>query len=243
MAPVTAAAGQSTVAGEKPVIAIVGGTGPLGSGLARRLYAAGFCVVIGSRTAAKAEAAATELAAGNPVTATPTLGGGRLSGASNAAAAAAAEVVFLTVPWSSHAAILADIKPQLAGKLLVDTTVPLVPPKVARVQLPIEQSAALAAKQRLGDEARVVSGFHNVAAHKLAGSDSIDCDVLVFGDDPKDREIVVGLAKAMGLDAVHAGPLANSVAAEALTSVLIGINRNYKVDGAGIRITGIRREL
>jgi len=87
----------------------------------------------------------------------------------------------------------------------------------------------------------VVSAFHNVAAHKLATADKIDCDVLVFGDDPKDREIVVTLATAMGLDAVHAGPLANSVAAEALTSVLIGINRSYKVDGAGVRITGIRR--
>ena len=226
------------MAGDKPAIAIIGGTGPLGSGLARRLYAAGFVVVIGSRTAAKAEAVAAELAAGNNA-ATATA---RLTGADNAAAAAAGEVVFLTVPWSSHAAILADIQPHLAGKLLVDTTVPLVPPRVARVQLPNEQSAALAAKQRLGAEARVVSAFHNLAAHKLAGSDSIDCDVLVFGDDPKDREIVVGLAKAMGLDAVHAGPLANSVAAEALTSVLIGINRNYKVDGAGIRITGIRRD-
>ncbi|HEU0061118.1 MAG TPA: NADPH-dependent F420 reductase [Hyphomicrobiaceae bacterium] len=226
------------MAGDKPAIAIIGGTGPLGSGLARRLYAAGFGVVIGSRTAAKAEAVAADLAAGNAATATA-----RLTGADNAAAAAAGEVVFLTVPWSSHAAILADIQPHLAGKLLVDTTVPLVPPRVARVQLPKEQSAALAAKQRLGAEARVVSAFHNLAAHKLAGSDSIDCDVLVFGDDPKDREIVVGLAKAMGLDAVHAGPLANSVAAEALTSVLIGINRNYKVDGAGIRITGIRRDV
>jgi len=222
------------MAGDKPTIAIIGGTGPLGSGLARRLSAAGYAVVIGSRTAAKAEAAVAALAAAT--------GAGRLRGTDNVAAAAQGEVVFITVPWSSQAAILDEIKPHLAGKLLVDTTVPLVPPKVARVQLPSEQSAALAAKQRLGGEARVVSAFHNVAAQKLAGGDSIDCDVLVFGDNPKDREIVVGLAKAMGLDAVHAGPLANSVAAEALTSVLIGINRAYKVDGAGVRITGIRRD-
>ena len=86
---------------------------------------------------------------------------------------------------------------------------------------------------------RVVAAFHNVAAHKLQTDEPIDCDVLVFGDDPKDREVVMGLAEAAGLRGVHAGPLANSVAAEALTSVLIGINRNYKVDGAGIRITGI----
>jgi NADPH-dependent F420 reductase len=165
-----------------------------------------------------------------------------LRGADNVAAAKAADVVFLTVPWASQAAVLDDIKPHLAGKLLIDTTVPLQPPKVARVQLPAGHSAALAAQQRLGGDVRVVSGFHNVAAHKLNGEQPIDCDVLVFGDDRKDRDIVVGLAKAIGLDAVHAGPLANSVAAEALTSVLIGINRNYRVDGAGIRITGIARD-
>ena len=226
------------MAADRPAIAIIGGTGPLGSGLARRLYAAGYAVVIGSRTAAKAEAAVAALAADHPDGAPA---GGRLTGSDNAAAARQAEVVFITVPWASQAAILDEIKTHLAGKLVVDTTVPLVPPKVARVQLPSEHSAALAAKQRLGSEVRVVSAFHNVAAHKLATADKIDCDVLVFGDDPKDREIVVTLATAMGLDAVHAGPLANSVAAEALTSVLIGINRSYKVDGAGVRITGIRR--
>jgi len=213
---------------------MIGGTGPLGSGLARRLCLAGYGVVIGSRTAAKAEAAVATLAAG---AASP----GRLRAADNAAAAKLGEVVFITVPWASQAAILEEIKPHLTGKLVVDTTVPLVPPKVARVQLPEQHSAALAAQRHLGPQVRVVSAFHNVAAQKLAGDAPIDCDVLVFGDDPKDRQIVVGLAKAMGLDAIHAGPLANSVAAEALTSVLIGINRNYKVDGAGIRITGIAR--
>ena len=122
---------------------------------------------------------------------------------------------------------------------MVDTTVPLMPPKVARVQLPPEHSAALAAQKRLGAGVRVVAAFHNVAAHKLQHDAPIDCDVLVFGDDPKDREVVLTLAQAAGLRGLHAGPLANSVAAEALTSVLIGINRTYKVDGAGIRITGI----
>jgi NADPH-dependent F420 reductase len=125
---------------------------------------------------------------------------------------------------------------------VVDTTVPLVPPKVARVQLPPEISAALAAQQRLGESARVVAAFHNVAAHKLQTSDPIDCDVLIFGDDPKDRAVVAALAEAAGLRGVHAGPLANAVAGEALTSVLIGINRNYKVDGAGIRITGLDKD-
>jgi NADPH-dependent F420 reductase len=222
---------MATVPAEKPTLAIIGGTGTLGTGLARRWAAAGYALVIGSRDAAKAETAAAAL---------PTGGGApRPRGASNADAAKAVEVVVLTVPWSNHGAILDEIKPHVAGKLVVDTTVPLVPPRVARVQLPAETSAALAAQQRLGDGARVAAAFHNVAAHKLQRDEAIDCDVLIFGDDPKDRAIVAALAEAAGLRGVHGGPLVNSVAAEALTSVLIGINRNYKVDGAGIRITGI----
>jgi 8-hydroxy-5-deazaflavin:NADPH oxidoreductase len=225
------AANPDPSAAKAASIAIVGGTGPLGSGLARRLAAAGYNVVIGSRSADKAREVARTLAAA--------VVSGQVRGADNVAAATAAEVVCLTVPWASQAAVLDEIGPHLAGKLLLDTTVPLMPPKVARVQLPAEQSAALAAQKRLGQAVRVVSAFHNVAAHKLHGEAPIDCDVLVFGDERKDREIVIALAQAIGLNAVHAGPLANSVAAEALTSVLIGINRNYRVDGAGIRITGI----
>lgn len=155
-------------------VAIIGGTGPLGSGLARRLASANYTVVIGSRSAGKAQETARMLAAA--------VGKGCLRGADNVAAAKAADVVFLTVPWASQAAVLDDIKPHLAGKLLIDTTVPLQPPKVARVQLPAGHSAALAAQQRLGGDVRVVSGFHNVAAHKLNGEQPIDCDVLVFGD-------------------------------------------------------------
>jgi NADPH-dependent F420 reductase len=214
----------------RPVIAIVGGTGALGSALAKRLAAAGFPVVIGSRTPEKAEEAARGLA-----------GPSAARGAANADAAAAGEIVLVTVPWSSQADTLDAIKPHIAGKLVIDTTVPLQPPKVSRVQLPPEDSAALAAQKRLGPTARLVSAFHNVAAHKLQVGGPIDCDVLVFGDDAKDRETVIGLAEAIGLRGLHAGPLANSAAAEALTSVLIGINRTYKVDGAGIRITGIAR--
>ena len=215
----------------KPTLAVVGGTGALGAGLAHRLARAGYAIIVGSRSAEKAEAAAQKLPT-SPGTA-------RARGASNAEAARAADVVLVTVPWASQAQILDEIAPHVAGKLVVDTTVPLVPPRVARVQLPPEHSAALTGQKRLGPGVRVVSAFHNVAAYKLQTDEKIDCDVLVFGDDPKDREVVIALAAAAGLNGVHAGPLANSVAAEALTSVLIGINRNYKVDGAGIRITGI----
>jgi len=216
-----------------PTLAIIGGTGALGSGLAQRWAKAGYAVVIGSRDAGKAEALALTLtpAAGAPA-----------RGATNADAAKAGDIVILTVPWASHAAILDEIKPHLAGKIVVDATVPLVPPKVARVQLPPETSAALATQARLGATARVVAAFHNIAAGKLQTDAALDCDVLVCGDDPKDREAVIALAAAAGLRGVHAGPLANAVAAEALTSVLIGINRYYKVPGAGIRITGLGRD-
>lgn len=215
----------------KPSVAIIGGTGDLGTGLAIRLAAAGYAVVIGSRAAAKAAEAAARLTVPAGTTAP--------RGLANADAAAAAEVVIITVPFATHDAILEEIRPAVAGKLVVDTTVPLMPPKVARVQLPPEDSAAVAAQQKLGAGVRVVSAFHNVAALKLQKGEPIDCDVLVFGDKPEDREVVIRMASAAGLRGLHAGPLANSAAGEALTSVLIGINRNYKVDGAGIRITGI----
>lgn len=214
----------------KPTVAIVGGTGALGTGIAARLSAAGYPVVIGSRTREKAEEAAKSLASG----------GGSVKAATNAEAAAAATVVILTVPFANHAAIIDDIKPHVGGKLVVDTTVPLVPPRVSRVQLPPEGSAAIAAQQRFGETTRVVAAFHNVAAHKLQQPGlAVDCDVLVCGDAEADRIMVIALAKAMGLRGLHAGSLANSAAAEAMTSVLIGINRTYKIEGAGIRITGI----
>ncbi|HSD53157.1 MAG TPA: NADPH-dependent F420 reductase [Burkholderiales bacterium] len=215
----------------RPTLALIGGTGDLGTGLATRWVAAGYPVIIGSREVARAEQAAQRLA--------PPAGAPAPRGLANAAAAAAAEVVVITVPFASHGAILAEIRDAVAGKLVIDATVPLVPPKVARVQLPPDDSAAVAAQKALGQAARVVSAFHNVAALKLQKGEAIDCDVLVFGDKPEDREVAIRLAQDAGLRALHAGPLANSTAAEALTSVLIGINRNYKVDGAGIRITGI----
>ena len=218
----------------KPTLAIIGGTGALGGGLATRWAAAGYAIIIGSRSVDKAVAAAQALA--------PKARGATPRGSSNAEAAGAGDIVILAVPWPSHAAILDEIEPHIAGKLVVDATVPLLPPKVALVQLPAEASAAVAAQRRLGEEARVVAAFHNIAAAKLLAAAPIDCDVLVFGDAAADRGAVIELAEAAGLRGVHAGPLANAVAAEALTSVLIGINRTYKVAGAGIRITGLGKD-
>jgi len=200
--------------------------------LAGRFARAGYPVVIGSRSAEKADAAAKALAAA----------GGDVRGLANAAAAKAAEVVILAVPFASHDGTLADIAAGAAGKLVIDTTVPLLPPKVGTVQLPKEGAAAVRAKAALGAGVTLVSAFHNVSAHKLQGDAPIDCDVLVFGDSREARDRVIGMVEAIGLRGVHGGPLANSAAAEALTSILITINRLYKVDGAGIRITGKRSD-
>lgn len=215
----------------KPTLAIIGGTGDLGTGLARRWAKAGYTLVIGSRGADKAEAAALALE--------PIATGAKPRGLANRDAAAAGDVVVLTVPFATVPAVIDEIKAAVQGKLVIDTTVPLMPPRVARVQLPPEGSAAVAAQARLGEGVRVISAFHNVAAHKLEQIDlALDCDVLVFGEKPEDREVAIKLADALGVRGLHAGPLANSAAAEALTSVIIGINRTYKVDGASIRITG-----
>ena len=216
----------------KPTIAVIGGTGDLGTGLSRRWAKAGYPLIIGSRTADKAQTAAADLAAHAT--------GPKPRGMTNADAATAGDVVVLTVPFGSAPATLDEIKAGCQGKLVVDTTVPLMPPRVARVQLPPEGSAAVAAQMRLGDGVRVISAFHNVAAHKLQVVDmALDCDVLVFGDKAEDREVAIKLAEACGVRGLHAGPLVNSAAAEALTSIIIGINRTYKADGASIRITGV----
>ena len=212
-----------------PVVAIIGATGALGGAIARRLVKAGEAVVIGSRDGAKASAAAAALAAET---------GRKVGSGANAEAAAAGDIVIVAVPFASQKATLAEIANAVAGKIVVDTTVPLVPPKVMRVQLPPEDSAAMIAQNILGPGVTVVSAFHNVAAHKLATDEEIECDVLVFGDDRKARDAVVRLAECCGLRGLHAGALVNSTAAEALTSILIFMNKTYAVDGAGIRITG-----
>ncbi len=207
------------------IVAIIGGTGALGTGFARRWAAAGHKIVIGSRTTERAEAAAAEAGAG-------------AVGLVNPEAAAAAEIVVLTVPYAHHASTLESIREGLDGKLLIDATVPLMPPRVGTVQLPAAGSAAVEAQALLGERATVVSAFQNVAAAHLQSDHAIDCDVLVAGDKAAAREIVIGLAEDLGLRGWHAGPLANSAAAEALTSVIIQINRRYGIDGAGLRITG-----
>lgn len=216
----------------KKTLAVIGGTGEQGSGLALRWARAGHAIVLGSRDAAKGERACEALAASVPRE--------LLSHDTYRGAAQKADVVMLTVPYAAQRAAAEEILPVIEGKILIDATVPLKPPKVSRVQLPPEGSAVLALQAVLGEKVRLVSAFQNVSAkHLLDLEHALDCDVLVAGDDAQAREEVIALAHDIGLRAWHAGPLCNSAAAEALTSVLIAINMRYKVPGAGIRITGL----
>ena len=212
-------------------IAVIGGTGREGGGLALRWAASGHDVIVGGRLVEKAAAAAAEM--------NEKLGRSAVRGLANAEAAQQADVIVLAVPWSAQQATALELAAALSGKVLIDVTVPLVPPKVSRVRLPPGGSAVAALQAALGDTVRVVSAFQNVSAHHLWDLDhAVDCDVLVCGDDNEACETAVRLAKDAGMTGWRAGPLVNSIVAEALTSVLIAINQRYKIPGSGIRITG-----
>lgn len=211
-------------------IAILGGTGDLGGGLARQWSRAGYQILIGSRTLEKGQAAANALLAEFPDL--------NVTGHENLDAATQADLVVLTVPFAHQISTLETVKSGVIGKILIDVTVPLVPPKVGTVQLPEMGSAAVLAQACLGDEVQVVSAFQNVGAQHLREDHAIACDVLVTGNKRSARETVLSLVEAVGLRGWHAGPLANAAAAEAMTSVLITINRHHKIDGSGIVITG-----
>jgi len=214
-------------------IAVIGGTGNEGPGLALRWARSGqYRVIIGSRQGEKAERVAAELNA--------RLGQELVRGMVNPDAAAAADIAVLTVPYSAHILTLESIRAGLSGKILVDVTVPLQPPKVSRVHIPPGGSATAEAQAILGDDVRVVAAFQNVGAAHLQDPDhAIDCDVLVCGDDKEARAEAIALAEAAGMRGLDAGPLQNAVVAEGLTAVLIAINKRYKVKKAGIRITGL----
>lgn len=206
-------------------IAVIGGTGHLGKAIARRLVKGGHHVFIGSRTAEKAQATVDEI--------------GAAGGGANVDVAAGKDIVIVTVPYASQADTLAQIRGAVGQAIVVDTTVPLVPPKVMRVQLPDAGSAAAEAREHLGPDVRLVTAFHNVAAHVLDTDATVECDVLVFGDDVEARNTIVSLCADMELRGLSGGVLANSAAAEALTSILIYMNKTYSADGAGIRFTNL----
>ena len=220
-------------------IAIVGGTGREGRGLALRWAKVGHQVALGSRDAERARARAGELA--------PTLhdgvdpaGGGLIEGGSNEWAVSDAAVVVLTVPYAAHDETLRALAPHLAGRVLIDITVPLVPPRVQQVHLPEGQSAALVAQAIVGPATPVAAALHHVSsAHLGDPAHPVDCDVLVCADDPGAMALTLGLVQELGVRAFDAGPLRNAIALESLTPVLLHLGKRYKASGIGVRFTGL----
>ena len=208
-------------------IGIIGGTGALGKGLASRMIKTGFEVFIGSRKQDSAVSAALSL------------GLKEENGGLNYDIASKCDLGIITVPFSSQTETLEGLIEPLKNKILIDATVPLIPPKVMRVQLPKEGCAALKAQMILDESTQVVSAFQNISAELLQSDAMIDCDVLVCGDKKAAREEVISLINKIGLTGWHAGPLCNSAAAEALTSILIAINKNHEIKHSGIKITGV----
>jgi NADPH-dependent F420 reductase len=213
-------------------IAIIGGTGKEGKGLAFRWGKAGHRVVIGSRNLEKAQFAVDEI---KPLLPNNSL----LTGDINESAIKQADIVVITVPYQAHREILNALKNELQGKIIIDVTVPLVPPHVTKVQMPSDGSAAQETQMILGLGCKVASAFQNISYDLLLNDAPILCDVLVCCSDEQTRQIVLGLVKDAGLSGWDAGPLENSVVVEGLTSILININRKYHSRTAGIKITGI----
>jgi len=218
-------------------IAVIGGTGKEGKGLAYRWVKAGYPVIIGSRKAEKAQSAVQELSEK-----LNSEENSRLSGMENGAAVRKAQIAVLTVPYEFHRSILEDLKDALNGKYLIDVTVPLVPPKVSTVQVPPEGSAALQAQMILGDSVAVISAFQNISFELLLSDEKINCDVLVCGKDGESRQVGLKMVKAAGLTGWDAGPLENSIVAEGFTSILIRINKQAGTKSAGIQITNVPRD-
>ena len=211
-------------------IAVLGGTGKEGSGLALRWAKNGHDVTIGSREAAKAQRVAEEL--------NQTYAPVQIKGADNLSAAQNADVVVITVPYAAHLETLKAVREALCGKVVVDVTVPVNTEDFTRVCVPAGGSAAKEAQILLGNDTRVIAAFQNISATHLKKLDSvIDCDVLVCGDDDAAKQAGLQLVQDAGMKGWDAGPLDNAVVVEGLTPILLGLNRRYKIKGAGIRIT------
>ncbi len=220
----------------RPTLAVIGGTGAEGSGLVVRWAAAGYPVIIGSRSNEKAATVAAELSADLPPGSAP------ITGDENGAAAAAGDVIVLSVPYAAQEGTIAQIAAASQGKVVVTVGVPLKPPKVSTVWRPAGGSAAEEAQTQLGEGVRVVAAFQNVsAAHLKDLSHEVECDILITGDDKEAKATAMQLAGAAGMFGVDAGPLANASVVEGMTALLIGVNMRNKIKSSGIRITGIPR--
>ena len=216
-------------------VAVLGGTGKEGKGLAYRWAKAGYRILIGSRSSEKAVTAASEIME-------LLEGSSSVVGTTNLEAAEQADIVVVTVPYAGHRDTLESVKDVLKGKLLVDVTVPLVPPKLSKVQMPPAGSAAQEAKEIVGEEVEVAAAFQNVSHELLMGEEDVECDVLVTGTSKKARTETLRLVEATGLTGWDAGPIENSVVVEGLGSVLIYINKQYGSTHAGIKITGAQNK-
>ena len=218
----------------KPTIAIIGGTGQQGGGLAARFAKAGYNVIVGSRDSEKASASAATLNA--------KFGGNLITAADCRTAALRADIAMLTVPFASQRAAALEIADALMGKILVDATVPLLPADIGRVQLPNGTSAVAGLQAALPD-VKVVAAFQNVSHIQLQDLDhDVGGDILVCGNDTAACDTVIGLIAAIGMRGLHGGPIENSVAAEALTAVLISISRKYRTPAIGVRIITLDEE-
>jgi NADPH-dependent F420 reductase len=215
-------------------IAVLGGTGKEGKGLAYRWAKAGYRVLIGSRYSEKAVTVASEIME-------LLEGESSIVGTTNQEAAGQADIAVMTVPYSGHRELLESVKEALKGKLVIDTTVPLVPPKVSKAQMPPAGSAAQEAKEILGENTEVAAAFQNISYEHLLKDEAVECDVLVTGSSKKARQEALTLVEAAGLVGWDAGPIENSVVVEGLTSVLININKQYGSTHAGIKITGVQK--
>lgn len=214
------------------IVSILGGTGDQGPGMAMRWAKAGIEVIIGSRQQEKAAGVAAEL--------NRELGQDLIKGMANPEAAAASDIVAITVPFAAHNPTLESVADQLQGKILIDVCVPLDPDNVRKMQYPASGSATQEAQALLGDGVKVVAAFQNVSATELRHLDhDIDCDVLVCGNDRGARETVMALVEKMGMTPVDVGLAYNAPIVEGLTAMLIGLNIRNKVKGSGIRITGL----
>jgi 8-hydroxy-5-deazaflavin:NADPH oxidoreductase len=211
-------------------IAIVGGTGKEGRALALGWARAGEDVIVGSRSAERAQDAAQAInaAVGRPAA----------TGRANRDAAGAGDIVVLTVPYDGQDAILSDIREGVRGKILATAVVPVDPQHPRRIREVAGGSAAEEAQALLGAEVRVVAAFQNISHTRLAGG-AADSDVLICGDDPEARQTVARLAERLGFRAIDAGPARNARVAEGLTVLLLHVNRHYKSTGAGVRLTGL----
>jgi NADPH-dependent F420 reductase len=209
-------------------VAIVGGTGNLGSALALRLGAAGVKIIIGSRDAEKAKNAVATLA--------PKLRAGEMLGTTNREAVKGADFVVIAVPYEGHAQMVGDLKGQLAGKIVIDTVVPL---NKVKPFVPAAGSALQEAQQLLGSEAPVIGALHNNSAVDLGDVDSPLGDVLVCGDDNAAKQKVMEIIQRIGANAYDGGPASNAYVIEGLTGVIIHLNRKYKSKHGSIKITGI----